>query len=80
METACNPIVTKPKPKVEPPKDEKKEGEEAKKEGEGGETPAAAGGEGEKMEEDVKPTPEADKGAAVDTEASKAGDEDMDLD
>ena len=40
MESSCNPIVTKPKPKVEPPKDtaaEKKEGEEeaGKMEGEG---------------------------------------------
>ena len=54
LETACQPIVSKPKPKVEPPKDEstpKEEepaSEEAAKEGEKM--------EGEKMEEDPQPT------------------------
>ena len=58
MESSCNPIVTKPKPKVEPPKDtatEKKEGEgeagkmegdTGKMEGEAGKA-EGAGGEGE---------------------------------
>ncbi len=49
LETACQPIVSKPKPKVEPPKDEStpKEEEPASEE---------AAKEGEKMEEDPQPT------------------------
>ena len=87
METACNPIVTKPKPKVEPPKDENKE--EAKKEegdtattttaedtppaaaGGGGASGATGEGEGEKMEEDVKQPT---------NQGEQGKDEDMDLD
>ncbi len=63
LESSCNPIVTKPKPKVEPPKDEGAKAEETTAE-EGGEktetaaaaTTAATGEEGSKMDEDQPTT------------------------
>ena len=61
LEKTCNPIVTKPKPKVEPPKDEqpKADGSEGAKEGEEGKKEEGTPAEGEgKMEEDPKPAPE----------------------
>ena len=93
LETVCNPIVTKPKPKVEPPKDENKEGE--KKEGEATTTketpappetsgdssssgPTAAGeGEGEGEKMEEDTKPAATEGGEQPTSSK---DEDMDLD
>lgn len=65
LTTACEPIVTKPKPKVEPPKDDKPE--DGKPEGE-----APPSGEEAKMEEE--------KSFESATSDQPAATEDMDLD
>ena len=71
LDTLCNTIVTKPKPKVEPPKDEPPKEEAAKEEGTMEE---AAKEEGGTMEEDAPTMPPGDAGQ----EAPST--EDMDLD
>ncbi len=79
LDSACKPIVTKPKPKVEPPKDDGVKDEGAKAEGEGGaegeevkpEAKGEAGEQGTKMEEEQKPAT---------TEQPEAEEMEMDLD
>ncbi|XP_065844122.1 97 kDa heat shock protein-like [Oscarella lobularis] len=51
LERTCNPIVTKPKPKVEPPKDDKKEEEGSSEKEKGGEDGQNTEGDERKMEE-----------------------------
>ena len=47
LDSVCNPIINKPKPKVEPPKEEKKENKEGKEEAAPGEKPASNSTESE---------------------------------
>lgn len=62
LETSCNPVVNKPKPKVEPPKDEDKE----------------KAAEEEKMEDDSKKDGEESEGTATTTQPPAIDEMDVD--
>lgn len=72
LESACKPIVTKPKPKVEPPKDEGAKPEDQAAEGGGaaegsGETKPETGEES-KMDEDQAPAPNTEQSEEMDVD------------
>ncbi|XP_070553175.1 heat shock 70 kDa protein 4-like [Ptychodera flava] len=71
LETVCNPIINKPKPKVEPPKDDKKE---EKKEGESGD--AKPEGAATQPEQEQQPQQQQQQQPQQESKSQ----EDMDLD
>lgn len=79
LESSCNPIVNKPKPKVEPPKDDDKDKattEDDKNKATTEDNKATT--EDDKMEDDSKKDEEKSEGATATTQPSAA--EDMDVD